>query len=122
MRRLSCSLTVDAVKSRRKTVTRRHIDTWRNLKPGDHLLLVEKAMGLPRGSKQVVLAEVEVVAVDDVQLYGISDDELAAEGFPHLDHIEFVQFWLESHHVPPFLTPAAELAYDVRRIEWRYLP
>ena len=59
-RRMSCSITVDAVRARTKTVTRRHASTWATLKPGDRLTLIEKGMGLKRGEKQVVLAEVEV--------------------------------------------------------------
>lgn len=59
-RRMSCSLTIDAVRERRKTVTRRQVDTWTTLKAGDCLTLIEKGMGLPKGAKQVVLAEVEV--------------------------------------------------------------
>lgn len=58
---MSCSMTIDAVRARTKTVTRRHIDTWRNLRAGDRLTLIEKGMGLAKGERQVVLAEVEIV-------------------------------------------------------------
>lgn len=30
-RRMSCSMTIDAVRTRTKTVTRRHVDTWTRL-------------------------------------------------------------------------------------------
>lgn len=30
-RRMSCSMTIDAVRNRTKTVTRRHVNTWRTL-------------------------------------------------------------------------------------------
>lgn len=30
-RRMSVSMTLDAVRDRTKTVTRRHVDTWQNL-------------------------------------------------------------------------------------------
>ena len=119
---MSCSMTIDAVRDRTKTVTRRHVDTWKTLKPGDRLTLIEKGMGLARGDRQVVLADVEVVSVDIVQLYGISDEECEREGFPDMDHVEFVDMWLESHRVAPFLTQTEALSYVVRRIEWRYLP
>lgn len=83
-RRMSCSMTIDAVRDRTKEVTRRHPDTWATLAPGDTLTLIEKGMGLPKGAKQVVLAEVEVV---DVRLEPISDvlsepGATAAEGLP----------------------------------------
>ena len=118
---MSCQLTVDQVLARTKTVTRRHVDSWKSLKPGDRLTLIEKGMGLPKGAKQRILAEVEVVAVDVVQLYGISDSELAAEGFPDMEHFEFFNMWLDAHNVPTFRSQTEALEYNVRRIEWRYL-
>src|SRR5690606_4165187 len=85
-RRMSCSMTVDAVRARTKTVTRRHVDTWKELKPGDRLTLIEKGMGLPKGAKQVVLAEVEIVDVRVEPIIrivrGYGPDEMVAEGFP----------------------------------------
>lgn len=113
-RRMSCSLTIDAVKARTKTVTRRVATTWTNLKPGDRLRLVEKAQGLAKGERQVSLALVEVTAVELVPLDSITDDDLVAEGFADLDRAGFVRFWLGTHHEhnPSTL---------VRRIEWRYL-
>ena len=60
-RRMSVSLTIDQVRNRTKTVTRRRVDTWRDLKAGDRLVLIEKGMGLAKGAKQVVVAEVEVI-------------------------------------------------------------
>lgn len=120
-RRMSCSLTVDAVRERRKTVTRRHIDTWWSLSVGDHLTLIEKGMGLPKGSKQVVLAEVEVMSVTAVHLAPISADELEREGFPGMDPHEFVEMWLRSHGYGG-VRPDGDLPNPlVRRIAWRYL-
>ncbi len=125
-RRMSCSMTIDAVKERRKTVTRRHVDTWKNLKPGDHLVLIEKGMGLPKGAKQVVLAEVEVVSVELEPLWHLTDDEeygheeCAAEGFPTMEPAEFCSFWMESHGYRPRSQNEA-MGVVCRRIEWRYL-
>lgn len=78
--RMSVSMTLDAVRNRTKTVTRRHVDSWVDLAVGDPLLLVEKGMGLPKGAKQVVVAEVEIVAVDVRPLWPISWAEIVAEG------------------------------------------
>lgn len=119
-RRMSCSMTTREVRARIKTVTRRHADTWRNLKPGDHLILVEKAMGLPKGAKQVVLAEVEVVDVRLEPLHLVDEDEVKREGFD-CDPTDFIAFWLEGHHVTSFKNQDEFMAYEVRRIEWRYL-
>lgn len=120
---MSCSMTVDAVRERRKTVTRRHVDTWKNLKPGDRLTLIEKGMGLPKGAKQVVLAEVEVVEVTVEPITMVDEAECEAEGLGHLMPSDFVAFWCQGHGVP---TPWAAYRLgmpvpECRRIEWRYL-
>jgi len=128
-RRMSCALTTDAVRDRSKTVTRRHVDTWKNLKPGDRLTIVEKAMGLPKGAKQVVLAEVEVtdVRVEAIGLiHGMFVDfgrheEMAREGLPLMTPLEFVEMWLRTHGYADRLTSTGRGATPCRRIEWRYL-
>lgn len=119
-RRMSCAITVDAVLDRTKTVTRRHAKTWGNLKPGDHLTLIEKGMGLPKGAKQVVLAEVEIVSNTLEPLCEITEDDCVAEGFPDFTPDDFIDMWCESHHLD-FPSQDWQRAYVVRRIEWRYL-
>ena len=121
-KRISCSMTVEAVKDRSKTVTRRHVDTWQTLKAGDRLTIVEKAMGLPKGAKQVVLAEVEIidVRVEDLGAIQLEDDGTTVEGLPQLSWPLFVRFWCESHGYRDLsLYHAVEV--QCRRIEWRYL-
>ena len=119
-RRMSCSMTVPAVRARIKIVTRRHVDTWKDLKPGDRLTLIEKGMGLKKGARQVVLAEVEIVDVR-VELLGAihaEDRGTAAEGLGHMPCGEFVRFWAKGHGYASHQHPADLLC---RRIEWRYL-
>ena len=115
---MSCSMTIDAVRERSKTVTRRHVDTWKNLKPLDRLTLIEKGMGLPKGTKQVVLAEVVVVdvRVEPLGQIYIEKHGVAREGLSPMSPDEFFQFWCRSHGAR-FDEPD-----DVwcRRIEWRY--
>lgn len=96
-RRMSCALTVDAVRARTKTVTRRSVDTWADLEAGDRLTLIEKGMGLRKGEKQVVLAEVEIVSNTVQPLTMVTTAECAAEGFPHMTPLEFAVFWAQSH-------------------------
>lgn len=115
-RRMACSLTVDAVKNRTKTVTRRHAHTWTDLAPGDRLMLIEKGMGLPKGAHQVVLAEVEIVSNEIVDLDDMDQADCDAEGFPGLTPAGFEQMWCESHRI---MWPNCYV--KVRRIEWRYL-
>lgn len=113
-RRMSVALTLDAVRERRKTVTRRKVDTWRGLEAGDRLTLVEKGMGLPKGSKQVVVAEVEIVDVRVQLLSRVDEADVRAEGFT-ITPAGFARFWLDSHGYRQDEDPL------VRRIEWRYL-
>lgn len=122
-RRMSCSMTVDAVRDQTKTVTRRHVDTWKNLKPGDRLTLIEKGMGLAKGEKQVVLAEVEVVDVRVEPIGMMSAVEVAREGFDYeaMTPWEFVIFWCKGHGQPIPLRRRDSLEIPCRRIEWRYL-
>jgi hypothetical protein len=137
-------MTVDAVRDRTKTVTRRAPDTWKNLQPGDRLTLIEKGMGLPKGAHQVVLADVEIVDVTLETLRQVSSLEVRREGLWEraaaesmvwaefydvldLPVVWFRAFWAAGHvggsindwaigHRQPFLTGLV-----CRRIEWRYL-
>lgn len=121
-RLMSVAFTEQAVIERRKTVTRRK--GWRFLNPGDHLMLVRKAMGRKPGEPLVRLAEVEVVsvrreplslltvAVFGIPVYGVR--EVRLEGFPGMKPAEFVR---------RYFTEAQGMTEDdmVTRIEWRYL-
>jgi hypothetical protein len=135
-RRMSCSMTVQPVRLKIKTVTRRHVDTWRTLQPGDRLTLIEKGMGLAKGAKQVVLAEVEIVSVRVETLGKVTAEDVAREGLWNraIDeirdrgHLEttgnitlwFKRFWADGH-VTTAVANADLDAIECRRIEWRYL-
>lgn len=121
-RRMSCAMTVPAVRARTKTVTRRHVDTWQSLRPGDRLTLIEKGMGLKKGEKQVVLAAVEVVKVTIEPLATIElPGEIGREGLGYMTGPEFVAMWADSHGYRRVTDGLARLALPTRRIEWRYL-
>lgn len=134
--RMSVFMTKEAVRQQIKTVTRRHVDTWRHLLPGDRLTLVEKGQGIPLGGKQVVICEVEVVDVSVEPLRFVTVDEVRREGLydeiyrqayaghpgPTWDAqvVElFNAFWLRGHGYKP--TVANATTVECRRIEWRYL-
>lgn len=131
-RRMSCSMTVPAVVDRSKTVTRRHVDTWTRLKPGDRLVLIEKGMGLPKGAHQVVLAEVEVVdvrvepliaiwaEVAGVEREGVRGISAAGPDVAPSGNL-FAYWWAEGHGYGKLTSPAQLAAIMCRRIEWRYL-
>jgi hypothetical protein len=141
---MSCSMTIDAVRDRTKTVTRRHVDTWTTLKPGDRLTLIEKGMGLPKGAKQVVLAEVEIVDVTIETLRQVSSVEVVREGLwdracteamaweafydvLDLPVVWFRAFWASGHvggTIDDWATGPRQpflLSVPCRRIAWRYL-
>lgn len=113
-------MTIDAVRARTKTVTRRHVETWQTLKPGDRLTLVEKAQGLHKGERQVVLAEVEVTDVRVEKLIYVSNaGEVNREGFPNMAPVDFAEMWAHSHGYRSKTRLLGDV--PVRRIEWRYL-
>ncbi len=121
-RLMSVAFTEQAVRDRRKTVTRRR--GWAFLKPGDKLTLCRKVMGRRKGEPLVRIAEVEVVSVGrqplDLLAPPVGDpaygaEEMAREGFPGMDPREFIRkYFVEAQGMDPAAT--------VTRIEWKYLP
>jgi hypothetical protein len=124
-RLMSVAFTEQAVRERRKTVTRRK-GWWldkrgrRLVVPGDRLTLCRKVMGRKPGEPLVRIAEVEVVGVRRERLFATltRTEELTKEGFPELEARE--DGWHEfisRYFVPQGIGPLD----DVTRIEWRYL-
>ena len=111
-RLMSVSLTEDAVRERRKTVTRR--TGWLFLQPGTRLTLCRKVMGRRRGEPLVKIVDVEIVDVRRERLDLITEDDVRAEGFPDMTPAEFVEFFCRTH---TRCTPDSL----VTRIQWRYL-
>lgn len=130
-KRMSVWMTRDAVRQRIKTVTRRHVATWKDLQAGDHLALIEKGQGLRKGERQVVICEVEVIDVRVEPLHHVTEYEVALEGLlaealaacdgiPGATPAEwFIGFWLAGHGYRS--TVAEAMSVECRRIEWRYL-
>ncbi|WP_236567477.1 hypothetical protein [Nocardia sp. CY41] len=111
-RLMSVSLTEDAVRDRRKTVTRRM--GWQYLTPGTRLTLCRKVMGRRKDEPLVRIVDVEVVDVRRERLDLITPQEVAAEGFPDMTPAQFVAFFCGSH---AGCTPGS----TITRIQWRYL-
>ncbi len=100
MRNMSFSHTIEQMRARTKTVTRRI--GWVSLAPGALICAVEKAMGLGRGGKVRKIGVIRVVSVRRERLdelvrpgdYGAL--EMALEGFPGLDPQDFMlRFFIE---------------------------
>jgi hypothetical protein len=123
-------LTEDAVRDRRKTVTRR-LGWWedrhgrRLILPAQRLTLVRKAMGRKPGEELVRLAEVEVVDVRRERLWDITDDDVVREG---VDPSLFDERYTDTGQPTPqawvrWFCDEMDVDPDrvVTRIEWRYL-
>lgn len=109
---MSFSLTTPQFRARTKTVTRRI--GWWDLAPGDILDGCEKAMGLKKGEKVIVLGPIRIISADPVILGDITQDDVVAEGFPNLTPTEFVAMFCATHHK---CTPDTQ----VNRIEFQYI-
>ena len=106
------------MRARTKTVTRRDPRTWTTLRPGDQLLAVEKAMGLPKGGRQVPIGVIEIESVAVIPLEGPDDwdpdydAEARREGFA--TWAEFMATWRRLH-------PRSHPTVNVRRIAFRHI-
>jgi hypothetical protein len=115
MRMMSFALTERQLMDGSKTVTRR--TGWKNLKAGERLLAVRKAMGLKAGDKIQPLCEIEVVSVRQQLLADIDKDDCRAEGFPSLSPDEFTAMFIK--HMGIKVTPDE---CTITRIEFRKVP
>src|SRR5688572_27214348 len=118
MRMMSFALTERQLMDGSKTVTRR--TGWQNLRAGDRLLAVRKAMGLKKGEKVQPLCVIEVVSVKRQALGCIDQDDCAREGFPHLSPCEFIRFFTAKVNTPGMGRYLGDIS--VTRIEFRKVP
>ena len=126
-RLMSVAFTEDAVRERRKTVTRRK-GWWVNkagqriILPGQRLTLCRKVMGRKPGEPLERICDVEVVSVIRAALHYVTvPGELTREGFPELEEwpgsFQGGQEFIRRYFEPQGLG----WNDDVTRIEWRYL-
>ena len=90
-RNISCALTIPQILDGSKTVTRR--DGWGNLKAGELLWAVNKAMGLKAGEHPTRLKLIRVVSTRWVPLRDITQEEVVREGFPDWTPEQFITFY-----------------------------
>ena len=109
-RLMSFAYTVDQVRARTKTVTRR--DGWRFSMRGDVYWAVPKAMGLKKGETIERLSLIRVVRADREGLYRVGDPgEMELEGFPDMHPNDFCAQFFPRHRKADLVT----------RIEFEYL-
>ena len=90
MRNMSFAFTTSQVKKGTKTVTRRM--GWLNLKPGELVKPVEKAMGLKKGEKiKVIRGPIRILNTRREPLNKITKSDCTKEGFPDMQPKDFVQ-------------------------------
>ena len=100
-RNISFSMTTPQFLDGSKDVTQRM--GWQNLKAGDILQAVEKAMGLKKGESVKVLGMIRVQDVRREALRRMIDDreygilECRREGFPQMTTKGFVEFFCDGH-------------------------
>jgi len=119
MRRMSFSMTLDAILKRTKTVTRRK--GWKFLKPGDRLKAVEQSLGFAAGEKAPPpICIIEVVDVRREPLNRMTEDreygwnEIIAEGLSlKMGPVGFVERFAKNSRIEP--------SDDITRIEFRYV-
>jgi len=75
MRNISFSATTEKIRAHKKHVTRRYStrpkSIWKNLKPNQHLMGIEKGQGLKKGEKVTYLEEIIVLQVNQEPLSDI---------------------------------------------------
>jgi hypothetical protein len=115
-RLMSVAYTEQAVRERRKTVTRRL--GWLFAKPGDRITLCRKVMGRKPGEPLERIVDVEIIDVRRERLDDITAGDIIREGFASpagyaADRARFIDLFRESMRATPETV--------VTRIEWRYL-
>ena len=111
VRMMSFSHTVEQIRSRTKTVTRRL--GWLDLKPGERFMAVKKAMGLKPGEKVERLALLECVSNRREPLMDVTRQDVTREGFPYMTRFQFIRFFQSIANLPP--------DGKVSRIEFKYV-
>ena len=90
MRNMSFAYTTEQVRRQEKTLTSRF--GWWFLKPGDLVQPVKKCMGLKKGEKmQKIGCPIRIVRTHAEPFLALTQEEVGAEGFPHLSVQEFVR-------------------------------
>lgn len=110
-RNMSFAMTTEQFRRRTKTVTRRF--GWWDLKPGDVVCGVEKAMGLKKGEKVRRLGLIRILSVRTEPLDAITQEDVALEGFPDWRPADFIAMICAHYRCEPDAL--------INRIEFEYM-
>lgn len=111
-RMISFAATIPQVYNQTKTVTRRN--GWDNLKVGERLWAVEKAMGLKKGQSPVVICQIEVTGLRWERLNMIDGAEAVLEGFHKTEDAHLVGLLCRAYRLHE--------SDHIHRIEFKYVP
>jgi len=110
MRNISFSHTVNQIRDKSKTVTRRI--GWQSLKEGTLLMACEKCQGLKKGQKINRICTIKVIDVRREVLQNIDESDIKKEGFPHMSKSDFINMFCKSFKCKP--------SSEITRIEFMY--
>ena len=100
MRRMSFSLTTEAIILQKKTVTRRQ--GWAHLKVGQIIQPIEKGMGLKKGEEQQLIGcPIIITSIEVEPIEMIDKDDVVLEGFDDLTQEEFIHMYCKANKVKP---------------------
>ena len=99
MRNISFNMTIQQIKTMKKTVTRRK--GWLFLKVGDLLQGVEKAMGLKKGEKIQKLSVVKVTSIRRERVDAITEADVIREGFESFSTGRFIALYCNANSCKP---------------------
>lgn len=109
MKNMSFFMTTQQFIDGTKDVTRRF--GWWNLKVGERVRAVKKAMGLKKGERMEALGIIEIVSTRREPLQHITRDDCRREGFPDFEPQQFIEFLSQHYGVHP--------ASVINRIEFK---
>lgn len=111
MRNMSFMLTVEQIRNRTKTVTRRLGS--KNAKPGEVRQPIVKGQGLKKGEHVVrINGPIRFVAVSRERVRAITPEDVAREGFPNMTPAGFIAMFCQHNACKP--------SKVVTRIEFTY--
>lgn len=107
------ALTIEQIKAKEKTVTRRIDWSSQILKQGDQIYAVGKTIGLKKNEKEKRLATLEIISIREEPLNAVTKDDVIREGFPEWNQAQFIAFLCGYLGIEPKTL--------VSRIEFAYL-
>jgi hypothetical protein len=96
MKNMSFALTTPQIRAGTKDITRRN--GWKDLKPGQHVRAVVKAMGLKKGEKIQPIRVIECLDNRRERISAITAEDVIREGFPDWTPEQFIQFFCKHNH------------------------